>query len=694
MNYQPPTRDGPAAASTAGQVNDDADEELEGSKKPSKGLPTVRSNAAMTMRPEWGPSNGSSSGAANAALTAEVREKWRAVLARSNREMLQELAMQSAAEAAEDRGGGRATTSFGSSFSRGGPRTVDRIAQDVADRILAEVPELLEAVNFAGTREEREAMNGHSQEAKPQIQDLKSVPWSIWVGGREDGKREEKGESMSSPYGSSPPPTPQEPSQDFGVEGLFNPRCPLMRQPSGSVDALSVPPPPLPGGAAARKSRSERQTTGSGRKSAARTSMVSGLRMYSATHKHTWMAWNSRPETVMLVAKPGDPQVVAKLREIAVWLDSQGATILVQPELLWEIRDIPCPQDDIEDDDDLTRTTSQAKGRILESLKLCWCQGKCGCRRLERRQTSEDPEFKPRYKWGFRGTEDLPQGFAERCRTWTPGVDELERSVDLVVCLGGDGTLCWAAGQFRGAMPPVIAFAGGSLGFLTPFPMTEWMTALVPLLGANLRGQAMQPVQIGCRTRFQVKLIRAGAAKEDQDGSVIDSELGSVEAIQDSPQALNEVLVHRGTSSHLVKLEVLVNQKPITMVQGDGLILATPTGSTAYSLAAGGSMVHPSVPGIILTPVCPHSLSFRPVVLPDSAHVTVRVPRSARSSRATIAVDGKDTIELCRGDSIEVFVSPFPLPTICRTSETDDWFNSVNEALQWNLRREQKALNH
>jgi NAD+ kinase len=142
----------------------------------------------------------------------------------------------------------------------------------------------------------------------------------------------------------------------------------------------------------------------------------------------------------------------------------------------------------------------------------------------------------------------------------------------------------------------------------------------------------------------------------------------------------------------LVKLEVLVNETEVTMVQGDGLIIATPTGSTAYSLSAGGSMMHPSVPGIILTPVCPHSLSFRPVVLPDSAVVTVKVPWSARSSRVMVAVDGKDRIELNRGDTIKVSVSQYPLPTITKRSVTDDWFRSVNGALQWNKRLEQKAL--
>merc|ERR1719446_1983343 len=121
---------------------------------------------------------------------------------------------------------------------------------------------------------------------------------------------------------------------------------------------------------------------------------------------------------------------------------------------------------------------------------------------------------------------------------------------------------------------------------------------------------------------------------------------GAAEAQQPFEVAcLNEVLVHRGSSGALAKLDVGVDGERVTLVQGDGLIIATRTGSTAYSLAAGGSMVHPSVPAILLTPVSPHSLSFRPALLPDSAVVTVGVPLSARNG-AALSVDGKDLCTL------------------------------------------------
>jgi len=133
-----------------------------------------------------------------------------------------------------------------------------------------------------------------------------------------------------------------------------------------------------------------------------------------------------------------------------------------------------------------------------------------------------------------------------------------------------------------------------------------------------------------------------------------------------------------------------VDGERVTLVQGDGIILATPTGSTAYSLACGGSMVHPAVPGMLLTPVAPHSLSFRPALLPDSAEVIVIVPLSARAG-VNMSLDGKDICGLQVGDSVLVTTSSHPVPAICRETDSKDWFASVNQALQWNRRIEQKS---
>lgn len=264
------------------------------------------------------------------------------------------------------------------------------------------------------------------------------------------------------------------------------------------------------------------------------------------------------------------------------------------------------------------------------------------------------------------------QAMIPDARTFS-SADRLERSIDLVITVGGDGTLTWAVSLFKGAMPPVLSFAAGSLGFLTPFSLDGWVRTLTELLDVHVHRLRAVPSLV-CRSRFRVCVHRRGRTRDEL-----------IEL-----QCLNEVLVHRGNSGALAKLDVSVDGDRITLVQGDGLILATPTGSTAYSLAAGGSMVHPGVPAILLTPVSPHSLSFRPALLPESSIVAVRIPLTARCG-AALSVDGKDICQLGVGDSVEVAVSPHPVPTICHTSETSDWFASVNQALQWNGRAEQKC---
>jgi NAD+ kinase len=151
---------------------------------------------------------------------------------------------------------------------------------------------------------------------------------------------------------------------------------------------------------------------------------------------------------------------------------------------------------------------------------------------------------------------------------------------------------------------------------------------------------------------------------------------------------LNEVVVNRGNNPYLTKIECYERDQLITRVQADGIIISTPTGSTAYSVSAGGSMVHPCVPAMLFTPVCPHSLSFRPVLLPDSAVLTLRIPDNARDT-AWVSFDGKARHELRRGDSVRVCMSEHPLPTINKYDQTNDWFAALGRCLRWNERVEQ-----
>ena len=154
---------------------------------------------------------------------------------------------------------------------------------------------------------------------------------------------------------------------------------------------------------------------------------------------------------------------------------------------------------------------------------------------------------------------------------------------------------------------------------------------------------------------------------------------------------LNEVVLSRGSLPYLSKIEVYERDNLITKVQADGLMLATPTGSTAYSVAAGGSMVHPNVPSILFTPICPHSLSFRPIILPDYAQMQLRISGDARSG-ALATFDGKFMQELLPGDSVHVRMSQYPVPTINCLDQTLDWFSSIERCFKWNDRIEQKQL--
>jgi NAD+ kinase len=136
-------------------------------------------------------------------------------------------------------------------------------------------------------------------------------------------------------------------------------------------------------------------------------------------------------------------------------------------------------------------------------------------------------------------------------------------------------------------------------------------------------------------------------------------------------------------------LELYSDDKLLTIVQADGLILSTPTGSTAYSLSAGGSLVHPSIPAILLSPICPHTLSFRPMLLPDSAVLRVCVPKHSRST-AYISFDGRNRVELRKGDHVEIQASRFPFPTVIK--EEGEWIDTVCRTFQWNQRERQKPF--
>ncbi|CBI18969.3 unnamed protein product, partial [Vitis vinifera] len=254
---------------------------------------------------------------------------------------------------------------------------------------------------------------------------------------------------------------------------------------------------------------------------------------------------------------------------------------------------------------------------------------------------------------------------------YSQDTSDLHERVDFVACLGGDGVILHASNLFRDAVPPVVSFNLGSLGFLTSHTFEDYRQDLRQIIHGN---STLDGVYITLRMRLRCEIFRNGNA---MPGKIFD--------------VMNEIVVDRGSNPYLSKIECYEHDRLITKVQGDGVIVATPTGSTAYSTAAGGSMVHPNVPCMLFTPICPHSLSFRPVILPDSARLELKIPKDARSN-AWVSFDGKRRQQLSRGDSVRISMSQHPLPTVNKSDQTGDWFHSLVRCLNWNERLDQKPF--
>jgi NAD+ kinase len=266
------------------------------------------------------------------------------------------------------------------------------------------------------------------------------------------------------------------------------------------------------------------------------------------------------------------------------------------------------------------------------------------------------------------GADDLISNhprFQSMLRYWTP--DFCWRSpekFDLVLTLGGDGTVLYTSWLFQRIVPPILSFSLGSLGFLTNFEYQRYEPTLNGLMGeAGMR--------VNLRMRFTCTVYRAS---QTANGPAVESEQFEV---------LNEVVIDRGPSPYVSNLELYGDNELLTVVQADGCIFSTPTGSTAYSLSAGGSLVHPDIPAILLTPICPHTLSFRPMLLRDSMALRVAIPRNSRAT-AYAAFDGKGRVELRQGDYVTIAASQYPFPTV--VSRDLEWIDSISRTLRWNTR--------
>ena len=236
---------------------------------------------------------------------------------------------------------------------------------------------------------------------------------------------------------------------------------------------------------------------------------------------------------------------------------------------------------------------------------------------------------------------------------------QIPERVDLMLVLGGDGTLLAMAKAIAesGHDIPILAVNFGSLGFLTEITRPEIHESLDRVL--NNRA-----------THDHRMMLRATATRAGQAAV--------------THLALNDVVFTRTALSRMIELSVSVGDQFVTAVKADGLIVATPTGSTAYNLAAGGPIVHPSMDALVLTPIAPHTLSNRPIVIPTEREVRVKSTSANAGDEVYVTVDGQTGFGLHQGDEIAIAKADRPLRLIRAT--TRSYFEVLRQKLKWNER--------
>ena len=233
--------------------------------------------------------------------------------------------------------------------------------------------------------------------------------------------------------------------------------------------------------------------------------------------------------------------------------------------------------------------------------------------------------------------------------------DKLPLECDLIVVLGGDGTLIGMAGRIAaaGTDVPILGVNYGSLGFLTEITLPE----LYDALEATLEGRAV----LESRAMLTCRTVRSQGVFADH-------------------AVLNDIVITKGALSRIIEISVSVGDAPVTRFRADGLIIASPTGSTAYNLAAGGPIVHPAVDAMLLTPIAPHTLTNRPVVIPASSDVHVR-PIMDEHDEVFVTFDGQRGFALLPHDLVSVRRAPRPLRMV--KSSRRSYFDLLREKLKW-----------
>lgn len=297
--------------------------------------------------------------------------------------------------------------------------------------------------------------------------------------------------------------------------------------------------------------------------------------------------------------------------------------------------------------------------------------------------------------------------------------EDIVDKTELMVTLGGDGTILHGVSLFLNVnVPPVLSFAMGTLGFLLPFNFKNFKSSFKEVYES--RSKALH------RNRLECHVIRKkidnnnnnNNSDEEEEGSKLPikklklDEGNSVDIKSSSPtiktkemiHAMNDVTIHRASLPNLTSLDIYIDNEFFTTTFADGVILATPTGSTAYSLSAGGSITHPAVPCILLTPICPRSLSFRPLILPSLSDIMIKLSENNRNNKIELTIDGIVQPDLHPGDELHITSEDIIIPGSdisktnnkngiwCIATHQNQWAKDLNSLLGFNsLFRGQKG---
>ncbi len=226
------------------------------------------------------------------------------------------------------------------------------------------------------------------------------------------------------------------------------------------------------------------------------------------------------------------------------------------------------------------------------------------------------------------------------------------KGLDLVIVLGGDGTYLEAVRMLDGERVPVLGFNMGGLGFLTVTRASE----IIPMLEQAVKGK----LEVRSRSMIRIEV----RSRDKSKGSYL---------------ALNDLVIERGARSRLINITITIDKLPIHAVKADGLIVATPTGSTAYNLAAGGPILHPEVEALVVTPICPHSLTSRPFIFPDKDRIQFTI-----TEPAVMTVDGVKATTLGKDD--EIWVARDTSDHLFLRRPGYNYFNLLKEKLKFGER--------